>query len=283
MAAHDGPACFFDCGADAASAGGARSQGQPAAALPSGIVCSASLGGGGGAPGSRFVSLPRGGYSFSAWVRLEDGREAAEQLRPPAPAASSTQHAPEHAAAAAAAAAAGSDQALYALLHQQQPTGSHGFLHAHHHAAQPLQGVALAVRRLPPPPGSGGAGALQLVAHSWSPKHAEAPLALQAPLVPGRWHHVALTHASGGALSHPSLHLYLDGQLQVRAACSSGGCACPGRPSCAAWHLALGGTAPPHTSIQARTARPAASTSQPRLHLPRRTPRASSTPPCASR
>lgn len=214
MAAHEGPACFFDCGAESAAPASSRGQQQQAAhALPSGIVCSASLGGGSGAPGTRFVSLPRGGYSFSAWVRLEDGREAAEQLRPPAPAASA-QHAPEHAAAAAAAAAA-SDQALYALLHQQQPSGSHSFLHAHHQPSQLLQGLALAVRRLPPPPGSGGAGSLQLVAHSWSPKHAEAALALQQPLASGRWHHVSVTHSAGGALSHPTLHLYLDGQLQV--------------------------------------------------------------------
>jgi len=151
----------------------------------------------------RFVLLPKAGYSFAAWLQLEDGRGAAEQL---ASADTLLSQQAEHASAAAAAASAAavaSDQAVFALLHQQQPSGSHSFMLHHQQQSHLLHGVALAIRR-PPPAGIGAAGSprspresLQLVAHSWSPKHAEAVLPLQSPLVPGRWHHVALSHSAG--------------------------------------------------------------------------------------
>ena len=222
MAAHEGPSCFFNF-----SSGGMGSGGQQHQPLTSGIVCSASLVGGGGTNnmgGSRsnssssagFVRLPKGGYSFAAWVRLEDGREAAEQMQQPHHQASQLRDDQSVAGAAAAAAAAtiASDQALYALLHQQQQQQQHA---GGHQQQQLLQGVALAVRHVNA--GSAGAGGGQpqthLVAHCWAPKHAEAALPLQQPLVAGRWHHIALTHFAGGALSQPELRLYLDGQLQV--------------------------------------------------------------------
>lgn len=275
MAAHEGPTCFFSFGA---GAGSGMSSGQQAAAPPSGIVCTPTLGGGSsGGPAGRFVLLPKAGYSFAAWLQLEDGRGAAEQL---ASADTLLSQQAEHAAAAAAAASAAavaSDQAVFALLHQQQPSGSHSFMLHHQQQGHLLQGVALAIRR-PPPAAIGPAGsprspreALQLVAHSWSPKHAEAVLPLQHPLVPGQWHHVAVSHSAGssgsrggasgllgaggghcsllvavslgfgpqkharalplsnsllgqpllvpptagGPLSHPTVCLYIDGQLQV--------------------------------------------------------------------
>ena len=256
MASHrTGPACFFNFG----SGSGAAMPGQAGGAQqqqPSGIVCSASLGGGGGAStggssgasaagssSSSFLRLPKQGYSFAAWVRLEDGRAAIDQLL-------STPH-----AAAGASAAATSDQALFALLHQQKPPSgahqAHHFPFGHGHAPQLLQGVALAVRQVDSPmlpAGSVSPGGqrppLQLVAHSWSPKHAEAALPLQQPLLPGRWHHVALTHSAGGPLTPAEVCLYLDGQLQVcggvgacRATiCLHSWCArgCPERPVCRA-------------------------------------------------
>lgn len=204
MAAHDGPACFFSFSPGGGSDGGSR--GGPSTqvhghAQPSGVVCSPSLGGGSGAggPASRFVSLPRAGFSFAAWVCLEDGREAADalMLQPPA-----TEWA-EHSAGTAALA---SDQAIFSLLHQHQPAGTHGFLPHHSHSAeQLLQGVALAVRCTagssagsPRSPYSlGGGPRMLLVAHSWAPKHSEAVLELQQPLTGGRWHHIALAHSAG--------------------------------------------------------------------------------------
>jgi hypothetical protein len=209
-----------------------------AARLPSGIVCSASLGGGTGGTGNAggtsstgsssaasFLRLPRSGYSFAAWLRLEDGRGAAEQLAEAASAQSfqslllsqQQEMSPGAVAAATAAAAAvATNQAVYALLHLP-----------HSASQQLMHGVALAVRAVhgASEGTAGGTGsfrggpALQLVAHCWAPKHSEAVLPLQQPLVPGRWHHVALTHSAGGALSHPALHLYLDGVLQVRVRC----------------------------------------------------------------
>lgn len=200
---------------------------------PSGIVCSASLGGGmaaggGGATGSgsaaAFLRLPKHGYSFALWVQLEDGREAAEQLEAllhashaqpaaagQAPAAGGSGLAAGHAVAGAA-----SDQSLFALVHQQQASGGQQqphllFQHAQQ-AQQLLSGVALAVRRaegLDPARSRGrasqdgghptqqGRPSLLLVAHCWAPKHAEAALPLQQPLVPGRWHHLAVTHSAG--------------------------------------------------------------------------------------
>ncbi|PRW34047.1 BEACH domain-containing lvsC isoform X1 isoform B [Chlorella sorokiniana] len=220
MAAHEGPTCFFSFGAGSSGMPGR----QQAAAPPSGIVCTPTLGGGSsGGPAGRFVLLPKAGYSFAAWLQLEDGRGAAEQL---ASADTLLSQQAEHAsatAAAASAAAVASDQAVFALLHQQQPSGSHSFMLHHQQQGHLLQGVALAIRR-PPPAGIGPAGSprspregLQLVAHSWSPKHAEAVLPLQHPLVPGRWHHVAVSHSAGGPLSHPALSLFIDGQLQATA------------------------------------------------------------------
>lgn len=222
MAAHEGPVCFFSFGSGL-SGGGPPS--RQAGAPPSGIVCTPTLGGGsGGGPAGRFVLLPKAGFSFAAWLRLEDdGREAAEQLLAPETLIPQQAEHAGAAAAAATAAAVASDQAVFALLHQQQPSGSHAFMLHHQQQGQLLQGVALAVRRPPPGAGAGAAGsprspraALQLVAHSWSPKHAEAVLPLQHSLMPGRWHHVVLAHSAGGALSHPQLSLYLDGELQVQ-------------------------------------------------------------------
>lgn len=201
MAAHEGPTCFFSFGA---GTGGGMS-GRPAApAPPSGIVCTPTLGGGSsGGPAGRFVLLPKAGYSFAAWLQLEDGRGAAEQLARADPLLSQQAEHASAAAAAASAAAVASDQAVFALLHQQQPSGSHSFMLHHQQQSHLLHGVALAIRR-PPPAGIGAAGSprspresLQLVAHSWSPKHAEAVLPLHSPLVPGRWHHLALSHSAG--------------------------------------------------------------------------------------
>lgn len=201
MAAHEGPTCFFSFGAG----WGSGMPSRQAAAPPSGIVCTPTLGGGSaGGPAGRFVLLPKAGYSFAAWLQLEDGREAAEALASADSLPSQQAEQAAAATAAASAAAVASDQAVFALLHQQQPSGSHSFMLHHQQQGQLLQGVALAIRR-PPPAGLGAAGSprspregLRLVAHSWSPKHAEAVLPLQQPLVPGRWHHVALSHSAGG-------------------------------------------------------------------------------------
>ena len=229
MAAHEGPSCFFNF-SSSGGGGGEGSGGQQHQPLPSGVVCSASLGGGGGpnnvgasssagsssSSSAGFVRLPKGGYSFAAWVRLEDGREAAEQLQQPRYQEPQLRDDQSTAAAAAAAAAAAiaSDQALYALLHQQQQHQQHT---GGQQQQQLLQGLALAVRHVNA--GSAGTGGgqpqMQLVAHCWAPKHAEVALPLQQPLAAGRWHHIALTHFAGGALSQPELRLYLDGQLQV--------------------------------------------------------------------
>lgn len=213
MAAHDGPHSFFSFSSGGDGAGGASSRGQGEQAqqlVPSGIVCSASLGGGSGAggggvqgPGHRFLSFPSRGYSFAAWLRLEDGRDAADQwLQPSALAAGQEEH-PLAAAAATSAATLASDQAVYALLHQQQPAGTRSFL-LHHggHGQHLLQGAALAVRQVSSSSGAASPGGrqLHLVAHSWSPKHAEAVLPLQQPLVPG-WHHLALTHSAGAEVA----------------------------------------------------------------------------------
>ncbi len=240
MAAHmSGPSCFFNF---SSGSNGSLHQGSASGwqqQQPSGIVCSASLGGGtaaggaaaGSASGSSasFLRLPKNGYSFALWVRLEDGREAAEQLQL---LVSASQARPASAAVGGNTGAAGggggsaaglpppeatSDQAVFALLHQQQPNSPQHrphlpFQRAPHH--QLLSGVALAVRRVESPGsphGSSDAGhegiqpagqqrpALQLVAHCWAPKHAEAALPLQQPLVPGRWHHLAVTHSVGAA------------------------------------------------------------------------------------
>jgi hypothetical protein len=212
MAAHEGPSCFFNF-----SSGSLGSSNQQHEMLPSGIVCSASLGGGGGpnnvgasssssssSSSAGCVRLPKAGYSFAAWVRLEDGREAAEQLQQP------NHQAPQMLNDQSTAAIA-SDQALYALLHQQQQQQQH--TGSHHQ--QLLQGLALAVRHVNAGSAGSGQTQMQLVAHCWAPKHAEAALPLQQPLVAGRWHHIALTHFAGGTLSQPELRLYLGGQLQV--------------------------------------------------------------------
>lgn len=214
MASHEGPRCFFSIsGADGAAGGREGSLGSE---LPAGVVCSPSLGGGGGGGGSpaAFPRLPRGGYSFALWLRVEDTRGAAEQL---AQAAGPS----KQALAAAGGPPAAADQAVYALLHQQPSSDARHHPHPRPAGGQQLlQGVALAVR-VGWPLGTAGGGSpaaapsLHLVAHSWAPKHSEEALPLLQPLLPGRWHHLAATHSPGGALSHPSLALYLDGRLQV--------------------------------------------------------------------
>ena len=246
MAVHTGPRCFFnfDSG-DAFSSAGGRGSGSSSsssrgkqrmeapASQPSGIICIPSLGGGSGlaghpaaaSAGAAAPAFPKHGYSFAAWVRLEDGREAGEavlrhqelQRQQLAQAGGYL-----HDASVTEALALASDQALYAMLHQhqQQPQQPPLQQQAGASSQQPPQppqqvGVALAVRQSATAasgkgggsrdaPASGGpAGRIglttQLVAHCWAPKHSEAVLELQQPLIPGTWHHLVLTHSPGAA------------------------------------------------------------------------------------
>ncbi|GAB4815481.1 hypothetical protein N2152v2_002527 [Parachlorella kessleri] len=155
MAAHEGPPNFFNF------MGGASH-------TPTGIPCQGQ------------IKPPTRGYSLAAWLRVEGGRDAADEMS----------HQSMAAGSAGSAGPAGRTQRVVAALLSRQPDA--------------LRGLAFAVE------------GQQLVVHSWAPKHAELATACQLSL--RRWCHLAITHSPGGALSQPLLKIYVDGALQASLA-----------------------------------------------------------------
>ena len=135
------------------------------------------------------VRLSPRGYTAAAWLRLEDGRDAAEQLQ-------------GHGGGAEDA----GQRVLLALL--AHPPGDDALLAT----AEQQRGLVLCA-------GAGG----ELVLHSWGPRHAPlaphaaaavATAALGVTLPPRRWSHLALVHVPGAlaGLQPPLLRIYVDGR-----------------------------------------------------------------------